>query len=175
MKSSSKVVTKAKGVTPTGQRRTDFLYMVASLGRPAATIPQLGPSFDATNDITKPPSSDNNKPVVVLLAAHCDGWVLGVAQAPLMIWEEAQSNCIVTSWWQAVPASRGDEPETQVNLGAPKDSLRRAKKLTDSRFQRSTFSQLLGSSSCCNTYRRFSLKQADHGAHRCMMWSSTER
>uniref|UniRef100_H2RU68 Rhodopsin n=2 Tax=Takifugu rubripes TaxID=31033 RepID=H2RU68_TAKRU len=73
MKSSSKVATKAKGVTPTGQRRTDFLYMVASLGRPAATIPQLGPSFDATNDFTKPPSSDTIKPVVVSLAAHCDG------------------------------------------------------------------------------------------------------
>lgn len=73
VKSSSKVATKAKGVTPTGQRRTDFLYMVASLGRPAATVPQLGPSFDATNDITRPPSSDTNKPVVVSLAAHCDG------------------------------------------------------------------------------------------------------
>lgn len=66
MKSSSKVATKAvKGVTPTGQRRTnDFLCMVASLGRPATAIPQLGPSFEATNDITKPPSSDICKPVV---------------------------------------------------------------------------------------------------------------
>lgn len=64
-----------KGVTPTGQRRTnDFLCMVASLGRPAAAaIPQLGPSFEATNDITKPPSSDICKPVVVSLEAHCDG------------------------------------------------------------------------------------------------------
>lgn len=76
MKSSSKVATKAiKGVIPAGQRRTnDFLYMVASLGRPAdAAIPQLGPSFEATNDITKPPSSDIHKPVVVAREAHCDG------------------------------------------------------------------------------------------------------
>lgn len=75
MKSSSKVATKAvKGVTPTGQRRTDFFNMVASLGRPAATaMPHLGPSFEASNDITKPPSSDINKPVVVWLEAHCDG------------------------------------------------------------------------------------------------------
>lgn len=72
MKSSSKVATKAKGVTPTVQRRTNLLYMVASLGRPAAAIPQLGPSFDVTNDITKPPSSDINKPVVVSLVARCD-------------------------------------------------------------------------------------------------------
>lgn len=73
MKISSKVATQAvKGVTPTGERRTNnFLYMVALLRRPVTTtIPQLGPSFEATNDITKPPSSDINKPTVVSLEAE---------------------------------------------------------------------------------------------------------
>ncbi|XP_076601304.1 teleost multiple tissue opsin a [Chaetodon auriga] len=75
LKSSSKVATKAmRGVAVTGPRRSnDFLFMVASLGQPAATMPQLGPSFEATNDVTRAPSSDINKPVVVSLVAHFDG------------------------------------------------------------------------------------------------------
>lgn len=80
MKSSSKVATKAvKGVTPSGQRRNNnFLHLVASLSRPGAAgattaIPQLGPSFEATNDVTRAPSSDINRPVVVSLEPHCDG------------------------------------------------------------------------------------------------------
>lgn len=75
VKSSSKVATKAvRGEAVAGPRRTnDFLIMIASLGQPAATVPQLGPSFEATNDITKAPSSDTNKPVVVSLVAHFDG------------------------------------------------------------------------------------------------------
>lgn len=79
MKSSSKVATKAvKGVTHSGQRRNNnFLHLVASLSHPGAaaatTIPQLGPSFEATNDITRAPSSDINRPVVVSLEPHCDG------------------------------------------------------------------------------------------------------
>lgn len=67
------MTTKAvRGGTLTGQRRTNhLLYMVAALGRPVATaMPQLGPSFDATYDITKAPSSDNHQPVVVSLEAH---------------------------------------------------------------------------------------------------------
>eukprot|EP00064_Thunnus_orientalis_P010895 superscaffoldBa00001519_g10924 len=74
LKSSSKVATKAiRGGPVTGPRRTnDFLFMVASLGQPAATVPQLGPAFEPTIDITKAPSSDN-KPVVVSLVAHFDG------------------------------------------------------------------------------------------------------
>ena len=69
------MATKAiRGVGVAPPRRTnDFLFMVASLGQPAATVPQLGPSFEATNDITKAPSSDINKPVVVSLVAHFDG------------------------------------------------------------------------------------------------------
>lgn len=63
-----------RGVAVTGPRRTnDFLFMVASLGQPAATMPQLGASFEATNDVTKAPSSDANQPVVVSLVAHFDG------------------------------------------------------------------------------------------------------
>ncbi|XP_041660018.1 vertebrate ancient opsin-like [Cheilinus undulatus] len=75
IKSSSKVATKAmRGVAVAGPRRTDdFLYMVASLGQPATTIPQLGPSYEPTMDITRPPSSDINKPVVVSLVTHFDG------------------------------------------------------------------------------------------------------
>lgn len=66
-----------RGVAVTGPRRTnDFLFMVASLGQPAATMPQLGASFEATNDVTKAPSSDANQPVVVSLVAHFDGWLL---------------------------------------------------------------------------------------------------
>uniref|UniRef100_A0A1A7YBQ9 Teleost multiple tissue opsin a n=2 Tax=Iconisemion striatum TaxID=60296 RepID=A0A1A7YBQ9_9TELE len=66
LKSSSKVATKAvKGVAVTGPRQSnDFLYMVASLGQPAVTMPQLDPSHELTIDITKGHSSDN-KPVVV--------------------------------------------------------------------------------------------------------------
>ncbi|XP_038574508.1 vertebrate ancient opsin-like [Micropterus salmoides] len=75
LKSSSKVATKAmRGVAVTGPRHTnDFLCMVASLGQPAATVPQLDPSFEPSNDVTKPPSSDFNKPVIVSLVAHFDG------------------------------------------------------------------------------------------------------
>lgn len=67
-KTSSKLCTKKH----TGQRQTnDFLFMVASLGQPAGTVPQLDPSCEPTIDITKGPSSD--KPVVVSLVAHLDG------------------------------------------------------------------------------------------------------
>ncbi|CAB1425450.1 unnamed protein product [Pleuronectes platessa] len=74
MKSSSKVATKVmRGVAINGPRRTnDLLYMVASLGQPATTLPQLGPPFEPTNDITKASSSDN-KPAAVSLVAHFDG------------------------------------------------------------------------------------------------------
>ncbi|XP_070775081.1 teleost multiple tissue opsin a [Enoplosus armatus] len=75
-KSSSKVATKAmRGVAVTGPRRTnDLLFMVASLDQPATTMPQLGPSFEPTNDVTKAPSSEiSNKPVVVSMVAHFDG------------------------------------------------------------------------------------------------------
>ncbi|XP_042353362.1 vertebrate ancient opsin-like [Plectropomus leopardus] len=74
LKSSSKVATKAvRGVAVTGPRRTnDFLFMVASLGQPVAMIPQLDPSVEPTIDVTKGPSSDINKPVVVSLVAHFD-------------------------------------------------------------------------------------------------------
>lgn len=66
-----------RGIAVTGPRRTnDFLFMVASLGQPAATMPQLGPSFEVSNDVTKAPSSDANLPVVVSLVAHFDGWWL---------------------------------------------------------------------------------------------------
>lgn len=44
--------------------------MVASLGQPAPTVPQLALSCEPTVDITKGPSSD--KPVVSL-EAHMDG------------------------------------------------------------------------------------------------------
>ncbi|KAM4727834.1 teleost multiple tissue opsin a [Anableps anableps] len=75
LKSSSKAATKAmKGVAVTGPRRTnDLLFMVASLGQPAATVPQLGPSYELPIDLTKPPSSDNQPVVVVSLVAHFDG------------------------------------------------------------------------------------------------------
>ncbi|XP_069020744.1 pinopsin-like [Embiotoca jacksoni] len=74
IRSSSKVATKAmRGAAVTGPRRSnDFLFMVASLGQPAATVPQLNPSCEPTIDVTKPPSSDN-KPVIVSLVAHFDG------------------------------------------------------------------------------------------------------
>ncbi|XP_029971009.1 pineal opsin-like [Salarias fasciatus] len=73
LKSSSKVATKAmRGVAVTGARRTnDFLYMVASLGPPAATLPQLDPSCEPTIDISRAASSD--KPAAVSLVAHFDG------------------------------------------------------------------------------------------------------
>ncbi|KAG8013944.1 Pineal opsin [Nibea albiflora] len=75
VKSSSRVATKpVRGLAVSGPRRTNnFLCMVASLGRPVTTVPQLGPSFEATNDVTKAPSSDTNKPVMVSLEAHFDG------------------------------------------------------------------------------------------------------
>ncbi|XP_028284419.1 teleost multiple tissue opsin a [Parambassis ranga] len=74
LKSSSRVATKAmRGVAVAGPRRTnDFLFMVASLGQPATTMPQLGPSCEPTIDVSKGPSTDN-KPVVVSLVAHFDG------------------------------------------------------------------------------------------------------
>ncbi|XP_061588967.1 vertebrate ancient opsin-like [Cololabis saira] len=74
VKSSSKVATKAvRGVAMTGPRRSnDFLFMVASLGPPVATMPQLRPSCERTIDVTKAPSSDH-KHVVVSLVAHFDG------------------------------------------------------------------------------------------------------
>lgn len=71
-----------RGAAITGPRRTnDFLFMVASLGQPAATLPQLGPSVEPTIDFTKGPSSDINQPVVVSLVAEADGswlakWVI---------------------------------------------------------------------------------------------------
>ncbi|KAK2822045.1 hypothetical protein Q5P01_022110 [Channa striata] len=72
LKSSSKVA--VRGVAVAGPRRTnDFLFMVATLGQPAAEVPQLGRSFEPTIDITKPPSSDIHQPVVVSLVAHTDG------------------------------------------------------------------------------------------------------
>ncbi|KAM4557674.1 vertebrate ancient opsin-like isoform 1-T1 [Fundulus diaphanus] len=75
MKSSSKAATKAmKGLAVTGPRRTnDLLFVVASLGQPAATVPQLDPSREPTIDLTKAPSSDNQPVVVVSLVAHFDG------------------------------------------------------------------------------------------------------
>ncbi|XP_062260650.1 vertebrate ancient opsin-like [Platichthys flesus] len=75
MKSSSKVATKVmRGVAVNGppRRTNDLLYMVASLGQPAATPPQLGPPFEPTNDITRA-SSSGNKPAAVSLVAHFDG------------------------------------------------------------------------------------------------------
>lgn len=67
-------MTKAfKGGAGAAARQTNFLFMVASLGQPVARVPRLGASFELTNDITKPPSSDLNKPVVVSLVAHFDG------------------------------------------------------------------------------------------------------
>ncbi|TKS80201.1 hypothetical protein D9C73_013566 [Collichthys lucidus] len=70
IKSSSRVATKAvRGQAVSGLRRTnDFPLMVASLGRPVTTVPQLSPFFEATNDVTKAPSSDTNKPVESLQA-----------------------------------------------------------------------------------------------------------
>ncbi|XP_014824180.1 PREDICTED: pineal opsin-like, partial [Poecilia mexicana] len=75
LKSSSKAATKAvKGVVVTGPRRTDdLLFMVASLGQPAATVPQLDPSCEPTIDLTKAPSSYNQPVVVVSLVAHFEG------------------------------------------------------------------------------------------------------
>ncbi|XP_028988365.1 vertebrate ancient opsin-like [Betta splendens] len=70
LKSSSKAL---RGAAAVGPRRTnDFLFMVASLGQPAVTLPQLGASFEPTIDFTKAPSSDN-KPVIVSLVAQVDG------------------------------------------------------------------------------------------------------
>lgn len=64
-----------KAAAGMGPRRTnDFLFMVASLGQPAAAVPQLGASFEPTIDVTKAPSSDINKPVIISLVAHVDGW-----------------------------------------------------------------------------------------------------
>lgn len=124
MKSSSKVATKAvKGVTPSGQRRTDFLHMVASLGRPAATIPQLGPSFEATNDLTKGPSSDINKPVVVSLEAYCEGWSR-TSQSTRGAGSDLRGSA--GRWRDSVVSLWGDEPVTQVNLRHPKDNTTRS-------------------------------------------------
>ncbi|XP_054623025.1 vertebrate ancient opsin-like [Dunckerocampus dactyliophorus] len=75
LRSSSKVATKAmRGGALTGPHRTnDFLFMVASLGQPATAVPQLDPNCEHTIDVTKAPSSDINKPVVVSLVTHFDG------------------------------------------------------------------------------------------------------
>ncbi|KAM8838687.1 teleost multiple tissue opsin a [Synchiropus picturatus] len=75
IRSSSRVATKAvRGVAIAGHRRTnDFLFMVASIGRPAATVPKLGPTCEPTIDITKAASSDINKPAAVSLVARFDG------------------------------------------------------------------------------------------------------
>ncbi|TNN81446.1 hypothetical protein EYF80_008218 [Liparis tanakae] len=75
IKSTSRITTKAlKGAAVTGPRRTNnLLHMVASLGEPVATIPQLDPSVEPTADVTKGPSSETNTPVVVSLVAHIDG------------------------------------------------------------------------------------------------------
>lgn len=62
-----------RAVAVTGTHRTNnFLLLVASLGQPAATMPQPDPSVEATIDNTKGPSSDINKPVVSLVA---DDWL----------------------------------------------------------------------------------------------------
>ncbi|XP_029308548.1 teleost multiple tissue opsin a [Cottoperca gobio] len=73
IKSSSKITTKAmRGIAITSPRHiNDFLFLVASLGQPAASMPQLGPYVEPTLDITKGPSSDN-KPVDVSIA---DDWL----------------------------------------------------------------------------------------------------
>ncbi|XP_047225257.1 vertebrate ancient opsin-like [Girardinichthys multiradiatus] len=75
LKTSSKAATKAmKGVAMTGPRQTNnLLFMVASLGQPANTVPQLGLSCEPTIDLTKAPSSDNQPVIVVSLVAQFDG------------------------------------------------------------------------------------------------------
>lgn len=143
MKSSSKVATKAlRGAAVTGPRRTnDFLFMVASLGQPAATMPQLGPSFEATNDVTRAPSSDIDKPVVVSLVAHFDGWWLAtIVKSPKVPSQEViniergglteawraeayQSSCYISS----APASIDDGP-VKANLGLPPDNVSKNKR-----------------------------------------------
>lgn len=81
LRSSSKIPTKAlRGGAVIGSRRTnDFQFMVASLGHPAVTLPQLCTPCDPTIDVTKAPSSDTNKPVVVSLVTHFDGWSVVLA------------------------------------------------------------------------------------------------
>ncbi|XP_033959668.1 vertebrate ancient opsin-like [Pseudochaenichthys georgianus] len=71
VRSSSKVATKAmRGIAISGTRRTNyFLFMVASLGHPVASGPQLGPFVEPTVDITKAPSSDINRHVEVSIAS----------------------------------------------------------------------------------------------------------
>ncbi|XP_076000852.1 teleost multiple tissue opsin a, partial [Genypterus blacodes] len=75
-KSSSRVATKVlRGGTVTFLHRTNnnhFSVMVASLGQPATTVPQLGPNCDPTADISKDPSSGIHQPVVVSLVAQYD-------------------------------------------------------------------------------------------------------
>ncbi|XP_061696215.1 vertebrate ancient opsin-like [Syngnathoides biaculeatus] len=75
VRSSSRVAAKPARVgASTGPRRTDdFLFMVASLGQPAAGLPRLDPGPEPALDVTKAPSSDINRPVVVSLAARFDG------------------------------------------------------------------------------------------------------
>ncbi|XP_057713565.1 vertebrate ancient opsin-like [Corythoichthys intestinalis] len=75
VKSSSKVATKPmRAGALTGPRCTnDFLIMVASLGQPAAAIPQLEAPLEPTFDVTKAASSDINLPVVVSLVDHLNG------------------------------------------------------------------------------------------------------
>ncbi|KAF7666425.1 hypothetical protein LDENG_00106060 [Lucifuga dentata] len=77
LKNSSKVPTKViwGGTVTTLRRANDnhLLLMVASLGQPVNTVPQPGPTFEPTIDITKGPSSDIHLPVRVSLVAHFDG------------------------------------------------------------------------------------------------------
>ncbi|XP_071370527.1 teleost multiple tissue opsin a [Centroberyx affinis] len=75
LKSSSKVVTKAvRGGAAAGPRHTNdnnLQVMVASLGQPATTVPQLDTPADG--DATEGPSSDIDKPAVVSLVAEYNG------------------------------------------------------------------------------------------------------
>ncbi|XP_056149798.1 vertebrate ancient opsin-like [Lampris incognitus] len=74
LKSSSKVATKViRGGNGNGARRTNdnnFPFMVASLGQPATTVPQLDTPAEATYNATEGPSSDINPPVVVSLVVQ---------------------------------------------------------------------------------------------------------
>ncbi|XP_034039267.1 teleost multiple tissue opsin a [Thalassophryne amazonica] len=72
LKSSSRVPTKAvrARVISGSPRSNNLLFMVASLGEPAAALPEL--SAEPTIDVTKAPSSDLNKPVIMSLVAHFD-------------------------------------------------------------------------------------------------------
>lgn len=148
-----------RGVAVSGPRRTDdVLFMVASLGQPAATMPQLCPSFEATNDITKAPSSDTNKPVVVSLVAHFDGWRLAVTpEIPKVPSQEVINNLrggLIEAWraaacqsswiWRgccisSVLGSRDDGPVTKANLGLPVDNMSKNQRRWTCRSRESVF------------------------------------